>query len=72
MPTEDIECGEARAPAHAAAAVVVVFSNLCGSGAASEKPPAAHAAERYVEIDWKTFRPRVVENSVSLWMANAQ
>jgi hypothetical protein len=72
MPSEDVECNEVRAPADAPPAAVVVFSNLCGSGVTREHPPAAHAAERYVEIDWKTFRPRAVENSVSLWMAHAQ
>jgi hypothetical protein len=72
MPSEDVECNEVRAPADAPPAAVVVFSNLCGSRVTSAHPPAAHAAERYVEIDWKTFRPRAVENSVSLWTAHVQ
>jgi hypothetical protein len=72
-PAQDVQCREASVNRAAAGTLgVFLFSNLCGNATASDQQPSSRVVERYMEIDWKTFRRRPVENSVSLWLNQAK
>jgi hypothetical protein len=74
MPAEDVTCRDAVSSDRQApgAVALVLFSHLCGADVLPGEPPAARSAQRHVEIEWKTLRPRRKETSVSLWISDAR
>lgn len=74
MPAADVTCRDAASSERQAtgAVALVLFSHLCGAEALPGEPPAARSAQRHVEIEWKTLRPRRRETSVSLWISDAR
>jgi hypothetical protein len=67
LPAEDVPCQAADAARlRETGSAVVQFSHLCSNADGAPAPSHYHASP-YVEIDWKTFRPRRSEVSTAVW-----
>jgi hypothetical protein len=70
-PARDIACEEVSTRVASDTVAVVLFSHLCPLTGRVAETPMSRAADQYIEVDWKTFRPRIAEQSVALWVNNA-
>jgi hypothetical protein len=67
LATRDIACTDALSGVGTdPAAVLVLFSHLCGSIARTMEP-TAHSSVRFLTVDWMTFVPRWETMAVGLW-----